>query len=588
MTNYDYAVIAFYFLFMLMLGPVYKSFSKTASDYFRGGGGMLWWVVGSSAFMTNFSAWSFTGGAAKAYETGTFFLVLFGCNMVALTFAYFFTAPKYRQMRIVSPIEAIAQRYGSVNEQVFTWLPLVSQLVFGGIALYVISVFMSGVFGIEMVYLIVSLGILVTLMTLIGGSWAATAGDFVQMLVVLTITLVMSFMTLRHPDIGGLASLIEKMPERHFNWTEFNRPWVIIFFIATLLINQTVQMNSMLAGAARYVFVKNGADAKKAVLFSMFGFLLLSPIWMIPALASAVLNPDLATMYPHLQNPNEAAYVAVATGVLPQGLLGLLVCGIFAASVTTMNSQLNITSGTFVRSFYIKIINKNATELKQILVGRIFILIYGALWIGMALFFNNLKGVRLFDLILLGAASIGIPTAVPLFFGMFIKRTPSWSAWVTLSVGFAVSLGIRFILVGDFIQNLFNPVIPFTPTEVGDLNIAITTAVLMVVCVSVYFISMFFYKYTTAEYREQVERFFVQMNTPIDMVKEKIGGVEGDRRQYGVLGWLCLIYGGVVLLLILIPNPLMGRLSVLFCGGVIFAVGVILRIIARGLRAKNV
>ncbi len=588
MTKYDYAVIAFYFLFMLMLGPVYKSFSKTASDYFRGGGGMLWWVVGSSAFMTNFSAWSFTGGAAKAYETGTFFLVLFGCNMVALTFAYFFTAPKYRQMRIVSPIEAIAQRYGSVNEQVFTWLPLVSQLVFGGIALYVVSVFMSGVFGIDMVYLIVSLGIVVTLMTLIGGSWAATAGDFVQMLVVLTITLVMAFMTLRHPDVGGFASLIDKLPARHFDWTEFNRPWVIIFFIATLLINQTVQMNSMLAGAARYVFVKTGADAKKAVLFSMVGFLLLSPIWMIPALASAVLHPDMASMYPHLQNPNEAAYVAIAMEVLPQGLLGLLVCGIFAASVTTMNSQLNITSGTFVRSFYIKIINKNAPELKQILVGRIFILIYGLLWIGMALFFNNLKGIRLFDLILLGAASIGIPTAVPLFFGMFIKRTPSWSAWVTLAVGFAVSLGIRFILVGDFIQNLFNPIVPFTRSEVGDLNIAITTAVLMVVCMSTYFISMLFYKNTTAEYREQVERFFEKMNTPIDMVKEGIGAVEGDRRQYGVLGYLCLVYGGVVLLLMIIPNPLVGRLLVLFCGGIIFVAGIVLSVIARRLRAKNV
>ena len=86
MTVYDYIVVGFYLAFMFMLGPIYKSFSKTSSDFFRGGGGMLWWVVGSSAFMTTFTAWAFTGGAAKAYETGTFFLVIFACNILSLVF----------------------------------------------------------------------------------------------------------------------------------------------------------------------------------------------------------------------------------------------------------------------------------------------------------------------------------------------------------------------------------------------------------------------------------------------------------------------------------------------------------------------
>ena len=96
MTVYDYLMIGFYLVFMLALGPVYKRFSKTASNYFFGGGGMLCWVVGASTF----SAWSFTGGAAKAYETGTFFLLLFLCNLVGLFFTYFVTAKRFRQMRI--------------------------------------------------------------------------------------------------------------------------------------------------------------------------------------------------------------------------------------------------------------------------------------------------------------------------------------------------------------------------------------------------------------------------------------------------------------------------------------------------------
>ena len=275
MSIYDYLVIGFYLVFMLSLGPIYKSFSKTASDFFRGGGGMLWWVVGSSAFMTTISAWSFTGGAAKAYETGTFFLILFASNIVALFVCLFFTAHKFRQMRVVTPVEAIRKRYGATSEQIYTWLPIVLYGFMGGVMLYTISVFMAGVFSVSMTMLIIVLGIVMIGMTLLGGSWAATAGDFVQMLMVLTITLMMAVLTLRHDQIGGLSGLIDKMPSYHFKWTEFARPSIIIIFVITLVINQVTMMNSMMTGAARYVFVKDGRDARKAVLVSLFGFLLL-------------------------------------------------------------------------------------------------------------------------------------------------------------------------------------------------------------------------------------------------------------------------------------------------------------------------
>src|SRR2546421_4080499 len=66
----DYAVLAFYFVFMMSMGWVFKRFIKNTSDYFRSGGEMLWWIVGAGAFMTNFSAVSFTGMAGKAYPGG--------------------------------------------------------------------------------------------------------------------------------------------------------------------------------------------------------------------------------------------------------------------------------------------------------------------------------------------------------------------------------------------------------------------------------------------------------------------------------------------------------------------------------------
>ena len=583
MTGYDYAVIVFYLCFMFLMGPVFKSFSKTASDFYRCGGGLLWWVAGASTFMTTFTAWSFTGGAAKAYETGTFYLLLYLCNIIALIFTYFCTAARFRHMRVVTETEAIRKRYGNLNEQVFTWLPIISTIIFGGIYLYAISKFMNGVFGIEIWKLILTLGSVVMLMTFFGGSWAAIAGDIIQMLIVLSITLVMAFLTIHHPDIGGLSQLIEKLPAKHFDWTIFDRPSVIILFAGTLMLGQLVQNNSMsTTGGAKYIFVKNGRDAQKASLVSLFGFMILPWFWMIPALAATIIHPDLAAEFPGVKKPNEAAYVAMALTLLPKGLLGLLVCAIFAGTLTTLCSYLNVASGVFVRNFYIRVVNKEASESKQISVGRVVILLNGVVWVLLAWYFSK-TSPDLFDLVLRTAASIGIPMTIPLFYGIFFKKTPSWAAWSTMLVGIIPSITMLILFwepanAAAMFNREFSPDKPFAGQEIPDMILAVTTGGLFAICTIWYFGTMLFYRKDKQEYVKQVDAFFEEMNTPIDKAVES-DDFDNDVRQYAVLGNLCLIYGAFVLLLILIPNPMQARLCITFCGCMIAGAGLIIKAI---------
>lgn len=46
-------IVGIYFLFLIAIGWMFRTFTSTTSDYFRGGGNMLWWMVGATAFMTN-------------------------------------------------------------------------------------------------------------------------------------------------------------------------------------------------------------------------------------------------------------------------------------------------------------------------------------------------------------------------------------------------------------------------------------------------------------------------------------------------------------------------------------------------------
>jgi Na+/proline symporter len=438
-----------------------------------------------------------------------------------------------------------------------------------------------------MMLIILLLGTVMIVMTLLGGSWAATAGDFVQMLVVLTITVVMAALTLGHEQIGGMGGLIEKMPKAHLDWTEFSRPSIILIFFSMLMVNQIISLNSMQTGAARYLFVKDGKDARKSAVVSVVGFIFLPVIWIIPAIGAAIIFPDLSGSFPQLNNANEAAYVAIAMELLPQGLLGLLVCGIFAASLTSMNSSLNTMSASFVRNFYIRVLEKDASEAKQILLGRAFILFYGVSWMIVAMLFSQIKELQLFDLILIVAASIGLPAALPLTYGMFIKKTPAWTGWSTMVIGFIVSVADRFLLTPEFMQSLWGQVEPLTKRELGDLNIALTTGTIFFACTVWFLFTMLFHKYSHAAYKEQVDHFFTEMNTPIDRSEEHEPDYENDQRQYGVLANLCLAYGVLTLLLLAVPNDLKARVLILLCGGIVVVVGMVLRTIGRKISTKN-
>jgi SSS family solute:Na+ symporter len=119
--------------------------------------------------------------------------------------------------------------------------------------------------------------------------------------------------------------------------------------------------------------------------------------------------------------------------------------------------------------------------------------------------------------------------------------------------------------------------VPFSQRELGDLNIATTTAALFAVCFSWFFATKLFYRQTDSAYEQRVDQFFAEMKTPIDAAMERGPEYDDDNRQYRVLGNLCLIYGGFALLLLLVPNSAQARLCILFCGLLLAAPGAVMR-----------
>src|SRR3954468_1803490 len=161
LTNIDIGVIVFYFAFMTLMSVVFKRFIRNTSDYFRGGGEMLWWMAGAGAFMVSFSAVTFTGMAGKAYTDGPVVLVIFVGNAVGFLVNYFWFAPISRQTRAVTAMQVVRDRFDRFNEQFFTWLQIPVNTIYAGLWLMGLSVFVSAGFGWHLNATIVITGVVV-------------------------------------------------------------------------------------------------------------------------------------------------------------------------------------------------------------------------------------------------------------------------------------------------------------------------------------------------------------------------------------------------------------------------------------------
>ncbi|MEZ8601804.1 sodium:solute symporter family transporter [Vibrio splendidus] len=568
-------IVGIYFLFLIAIGWMFRTFTSTTSDYFRGGGNMLWWMVGATAFMTQFSAWTFTGAAGKAYADGMAVAVIFLANAFGYLMNYLYFAPKFRQLRVVTPIDAIRMRFGSFNEQVFTWSGMPNSIVSAGIWLNGLAIIASGIFGFDMTTTIVLTGLVVLVMSVTGGSWAVIASDFMQMVIIMAVTVTCAAVAIVQG--GGVTEIINDFPVaegasfvsgNNLNYVSIFGIWAFFIFFKQFSIT-----NNML-NSYRYLAAKDSKNAKKAALLACILMTIGPIIWFMPPWFVAGQGIDLAAHYPDAgSKAGDFAYLYFVEQYMPAGMVGLLIAAMFAATMSSMDSGLNRNSGIFVINFYQPILRPNATEKELMVVSKLMSSVFGVAIILIALFINSLKGLSLFDTMMYVGALIGFPMTIPAFCGFFIKKTPDWAGWGTLVVGAIVSYIVGFVITAEMLQNWFN-LEPLTGREWSDLKVAVGLIAHLTFTGGFFILSTLFYKPLEASRQKDVDTFFTNLATPL--VSESTAQKKLDNKQRHMLGSLIAVSGVAVMAMFALPNPFWGRMMFVLCGGIVFIVGLLL------------
>lgn len=566
----DTIIIAIYFVFMIGVGIAMHRLNAAPSDYFRAGGAAPWWLCGCSALMTSFSAWSFTGAAGRIYADGFAPLALYGANVVAFLVCWLWFAARYRQMRVITYVDAIVRRYGTNTGQFYVWIQLVFGIFSGAVMLNGLAVFLSVAFGLSISVTILVVGAAVTVAAIIGGAWAVLASDFVQLLIIVAVSVTSFILVLMDDRIGGLGGLFAQLPERFFNPTESTAPTIFYLWIAALLLNQVIALNNMGEASARFLPAADSRAARRAALIPAIGILVGPILWAVPALAATVFTPDLATAYPGMKTPSEAAFVASARAVLPAGFMGLLVCGMFAATMSSMDTALNRAAGLIVMNIYAPLRRFRDSDVSLVKTGKVVTCLLGILVTLGGLYFSQWRTLGLFDFVIRMTSIVVLPLAVPMFFGLFLRPLPRGIAIWSAAAGMTTSLALLFWLPADKTAALFGLDRVLTSREWTDAGYALTVFATTTIS-SLVIVGGFLWKRRQGLGEPEPEEFFRDIETPV------LVDVDRSRAGSRIIGNCSILYGIFVASLAAMPNSPTGHLAFLGCGTFILIIGYFIR-----------
>ena len=459
--------------------------SASTAEFFASGRAAPWWLIGVSMVATTFSTDTPNlvtqlvreGGVAANWVWWAFLLT--GMTTV------FFYARLWRRLGVLTDLEFYELRYsGRPAAWVRGFRAIYLGAVFNVVIMATVNLAAAKIanvlLGWPMAQTLFICALLNVLFAATSGLWGVLVTDFLQFGLALTGAVAAAVYALRHPAVGGLDGLIEQTDPRTLgmlpDWTDGTT--VVAIFIIPLTVQwwATWYPGAEPGGgsyvAQRMLAARSERDALSGtLLFNVAHYAVRPWPWMIVALASLVVFPDLAAVrdaLPHVDPAlvgHDMACPAMLT-FLPAGLLGLMVAGLLAAYISTISTHLNWGTSYLVHDLYRRFIRPDASERHYVLAGR---LVTAALMVAAVAFTPVLESARTaFNLLL----SIGAGTGLLYLLRWYWWRINAWCEIAAMASSFALAAGL-------FAAGRAGVEWPVPATLVG--TVAITTAIWLAV-----------------------------------------------------------------------------------------------------------
>jgi len=465
LSTLDLTLIITFFAITLFIGIyVSKKSGKSSAEYFLSGRNMPWWLLGVSMVATTFSTDTPNLVTDIVRNNGVSGNWVWWAFLVTGLLTVFVYAKLWRKSKVNTDIEFYELRYGGAPARFLRsfraiYLGIIfNVLAMAGVTLAAIKIG-SIMLGLQPWETVVYAGVITVIFSALGGFRGVVYTDFILFFTAMAGAIGAAYYLVGLPEIGGLEALLqhENVVDKLSILPDFSDKEVVI---TLLIIPLAVQWwSSWYPGAEpggggyiaqRMLAAKDENHAIGATFFFNIMHYALRPWpWIIVALASLVIFPDLASIqeaFPLVSEDklgHDLAYSAMLT-MLPSGLLGLVLASLVAAYMSTISTHLNWGASYIVNDFYKQQINKNASEKELVSVGRIstvFLMVCSAL-----LALSLTSALQLFDIILMFGAGTGLIFILRWFWW----RINAWSEISAMLVSGIVSIVLNFTFLEDY------------------------------------------------------------------------------------------------------------------------------------------
>lgn len=367
---FDSAVLIAYMLLIVGMGLYFARRNTGTEEYFVGGRSFAGWVVGLSLVGTSISSVTFLAYPGDAFKTAWLRFVPNIGLLVAVALAAWLVLPIYRGIHITSAYEYLERRFGPSVRVYGAVAFLITQVLRLAIVLYLVSLLVHQITGLDMTLCILACGVFVAFYTIVGGIDAVIWTDVMQTLV-LVLGGVVCLVVIVQAMPGGMGQILEIARDnnklavaemgpdgamRSVGWGlslgEKTGTMMVLYGIVAFLTEYTANQNVV----QRYAAAKSTREARKAMYVCAAASL---PIWAF----YMFLGTALFAYYQ--QFPSEGATAILAgeqkaeqvlpmfiTQNLPPGMAGLVIAAAIAAAMSSLDSSINAISAVGVTDLY--------------------------------------------------------------------------------------------------------------------------------------------------------------------------------------------------------------------------------------------
>lgn len=370
----NWLALFLYFLVVIWIGFQFSKKGRTAQDFFTASGQIPSWAAGVSIFGAQISAITFMAVPAIVFATDWSLAIGSVMILAVVPIVVKFYVPFFRRLNVVSAYEYLEHRFSKNVRMLGSISFILFQLGRMGIVLFLPSIAIASITGMDVYLCIAITGVVCTAYTFLGGIEAVIWTDVIQVIILMGGAALCLFIAASNIE-GGFSTVVHqglrdgKFTIFHTGWKPDNLVlWVAIvgFFFLNIIpytSDQTI--------VQKYLTVKSERETSKSLWINSFLSLLTIPIFFGLGTILFIFYKDNPAKIPSEEVGQILPYFIVQE--LPIGVAGLVIAGIFAASQSALGSSLNSIATSYISDihcrFYPQIRDRSKLKLaKQITI----------------------------------------------------------------------------------------------------------------------------------------------------------------------------------------------------------------------------